>query len=163
MTAESARLLGIYLNDHFLGANAGVALARRIAKTHRGTSFGGDLASLAEEIAGDRSTLTSLMKQLDVSPQQWRAPLGVVAEKAGRLKLNGHILSRSPLSDVVELEALLAGVEGKRSLWRTLRRLADTDDRLEVAALDSLIERSCRQSGVIESVRIWAIDGALAS
>jgi hypothetical protein len=39
MGNESARLLNIYLNDHFLGANGGVALAYRIAKAHRDTQF----------------------------------------------------------------------------------------------------------------------------
>jgi hypothetical protein len=160
VTAENAKLLRIYLNDHFLVANGGVALARRVAKSHQDTSFSTDLASLANEIAGDLSALTSFMKRLDVPPQQWRGPLGLAAERAGRLKLNGHILSRSPLSNVVELDALLGGIEGKRALWRTLRRLADSDDRLDAAPLDDLIERSWRQSDVVERVRVWAIDGA---
>jgi hypothetical protein len=161
MTAESAKLLSVYLNDHFLGANSGVALARRVAKAHKDTTFSADLSSLADEIAGDLSTLTSLMKRLSVSPQQWRAPAGVVAERAGRLKLNGHIFRRSPLSSVVELEALLAGIEAKRAMWRTLRRLAESDDRLDPASLDELIERSWRQSEAVERVRTSAIDGAL--
>jgi hypothetical protein len=163
MTVENAKLLRIYLNDHFLAANAGVALARRIAKTHRDTDFSADLTSLANEIAGDLSTLTSLMKQLDVSPQQWRAPLGVAAERAGRLKLNGHIFSRSPLSSVIELDALLVSIESKRAVWKALRRLADSDDRLDAAALENIIERSWRQSDVVERVRSWAIDGAFTS
>lgn len=163
MTDENAKLLRIYLNDHFLIANAGVALARRVAKNHEDTSFSTDLSSLANEIAVDLSALTSQMKRLNLSPQQWRGPLGVVAERAGRLKLNGHILSRSPLSSVVELEGLLSGIEGKRALWKTLRRLAGSDDRLDAAALDDLIERSWRQSDVVERVRAWAIDGAFTS
>jgi hypothetical protein len=160
MTTEKAKLLNIYLNDHFLGANSGPALARRIAKTHQDTAFAVDLASLADEIAGDLATLTELMKRLDVSPQRWRSPVGALTEKAGRLKLNGHILTRSPLSNIVELEALLAGIEAKRTMWRTLRRLADSDDRLDAAPLDHLIERSSRQTDAVEPVRAWAIDGA---
>ena len=37
---------------------------------------------------------------------------GWVAEKAGRLKLNGSLLTYSPLSRLVELEGLSLGVEG---------------------------------------------------
>jgi hypothetical protein len=160
MTDESTKLLRIYLNDHYFGANAGVALARRIAKAHRDTLCSANLASLADEIARDLETLTALMKRLDVAPQQWRAPAGKAAERAGRLKLNGRLLSRSPLSNVVELEGLLGGIDGKRALWRTLRRLADVNDQLDAAALDDLIERSWRQSDVVEGIRKSMIEGA---
>jgi hypothetical protein len=163
MTADTAKLLRIYLNDHFLAASAGVALARRIAGANQDTPFGAPLSSLADEVAGDLSTLTSMMKRVDVTPQRWRAPAGALTEKAGRLKLNGHVLSRSPLSSVVELEALLAGIEAKRAMWRTLRRLADSDDRLDAAPLDDLIERSWRQSDAVEPVRAWAIAAAFTA
>jgi len=103
------------------------------------------------------------MSQVGVQPQKWRAPVGTAAEKAARLKLNGHVLTRSPLSRVVELEALLAGVEGKRSGWRTLRHLAKTDDRFDVGQLDRLIARSLEQSELLERVRSWAIDQAFTA
>ena len=160
MNDEGAKLLNIYLNDHYLGANGGVALARRIAQAHKGTGHGEELAQLADDIAGDRATLVSLMNQLGVQPQRWRRPVGEIGEKLARLKLNGHVLSRSPLSSVVELEALLAGVEGKRRLWRTLRHLAEADQRLDAAELDVLIDRSLSQTEVLEGVRRWAIDQA---
>jgi hypothetical protein len=51
--------------------------------------------------------------------------LGWTAEKAGRLKLNGRIVRRSPLSTVVELEGLAAGILLKRSLWTSLEALQD--------------------------------------
>ena len=37
-----------------------------------------------------------------------------VAETVGRLKPNGTLVRRSPLSDLMELEALSAAVEAKR-------------------------------------------------
>ena len=37
MSDEAAKLLSIYLNDHYLAANGGLALARRIAKVHKDT------------------------------------------------------------------------------------------------------------------------------
>jgi hypothetical protein len=157
---ETAKLLSVYLNDHFLGANGGVALAYRIAKTHKDTRFYSELAQLAVDIESDREKLTSIMKRLDVRPQQWRVPAGSVAEKAGRLKLNGYVLNRSPLSSVLEIEALLTGVEAKGAGWQTLRHLAKTEQRLDVAKVDELIERSVSQIDLLESVRIWAIDQA---
>jgi hypothetical protein len=158
--SENAKLLNIYLNDHYLGASGGVALARRIAKAHDQTAFGPELTALSKDIDSDLSSLLSLMERLEVQVQKWRGPLGAAAEKAGRLKLNGHILSRSPLSSVFELEALLAGVEGKRCGWRTLHRLAHNDDRLDSQELDNLINRSLAQTDVLERVRSWAVDEA---
>jgi hypothetical protein len=38
-----------------------------------------------------------------------------------------HLTSRSPLSNLEELELLRLGVEGKAAGWRTLRVLACTD------------------------------------
>jgi hypothetical protein len=46
--------------------------------------------------------------------------LAAAAERVGRLKLNGRILSPAPLSRVLEIELLMAGIDAKRSLWRSL-------------------------------------------
>lgn len=43
---------------------------------------------------------------------------GWLAEKAGRLKLNGRPLRRSPLSGLVELEMMHLAVEGEQACWR---------------------------------------------
>jgi hypothetical protein len=72
-------------------------------------------------------------------------------EKAGRFKLNGRLTSHSPLSAVLEIEVLIAGVNGKRALWRVLHSLADEDARLRAAQLDELIVRADSQ---LES--LWA-------
>jgi hypothetical protein len=42
-------------------------------------------------------------------------------ERVARLKLNGSLIGYSPLSRVLELEALIAGVKAKRLLWDSLR------------------------------------------
>jgi len=46
----------------------------------------------------------------------------VAATRIGGLKLNGRLVSYSPLSRVVELEMLMAGVQAKQLMWRTLRQ-----------------------------------------
>ena len=73
-------------------------------------------------------------------------------EKAARLKPNGRLLRRSPLSDLIELEGLLLGVQGKAAGFRTLRRLADT--RLQAGTLDELIARAEQQVNTLEQLRI---------
>ena len=79
-----------------------------------------------------------------------------MGEKAGRLKFNGRILSRSTLSDLEELELLRLGVEGKAAGWRTLRTLAGTDARLDADQLDELISRASSQADQLEELRLHA-------
>ena len=79
-----------------------------------------------------------------------------MGEKAARLKLNGHLLARSPLSGLEELEMLRLGVEGKAAGWRTLRVLAETDKRLDPDRLDELIARARRQADLLEELRVRA-------
>ena len=53
------------------------------------------------------------MKTLGIAPRTYKVYAGWIGERAGRLKLNGHLLSRSPLSSLEELELLRLAVEGK--------------------------------------------------
>ena len=64
------------------------------------------------------------MAVLGLPVRHYKLSAAWAAEKAARLKLNGRLLSRSPLSSLEELEMLRLGVEGKAAGWRTLRALA---------------------------------------
>jgi hypothetical protein len=153
--------LHIYLNDHLAGSTAGLELAKRARKSNEGTPLGDSLATLAHEIEADRDELQRLMDELDVPRDHVKAAGGYIAEKLGRLKLNGQLTGYSPLSRVVEMEALFLGVTGKRELWIALRdvfgpRLRDFD-------FDRLIERSESQRDRLEEHRLAAIREALGS
>jgi hypothetical protein len=149
-------LLGIYLNDHLAGATAGAELASRVAGENRGRPGGEPLRGLAGEIAEDRAALLDLMATLKVPVRHYKVWLGWLGEKAGRLKPNGRILTRSPLSRVIGLEMMRLGIEGKASLWRALRARAETDARLDTTRLDELLDRARRQSDMVEKIRAWA-------
>ncbi|MFE5539955.1 hypothetical protein ACFQ78_29985 [Streptomyces sp. NPDC056519] len=155
--ATRQRLLTVYLNDHLAGAGSGVCLVRRMARTQRDTPAGPLLAELAGEITEDRESLREIMTALDV-PARWsRVAMGRLAEKAARVKLNGRLMGRSPLSDVLELEAMRLGVEGKASLWRSLGTLAETSAPLDPAAVGRLLDRAERQAVVLERLRVNAV------
>ncbi|HEY5356166.1 MAG TPA: hypothetical protein VIJ82_00465 [Streptosporangiaceae bacterium] len=53
------------------------------------------------------------MHLLGIPVRTYKVYAGWLAEKAGRLKFNGRLRARSPLSNLVELELLRLGVEGK--------------------------------------------------
>lgn len=157
--AAGPRLLGIYLNDHLAGATAGAELARRAATSQRGTPVGAALARLAREVAQDRAALIEMMTALGVVVRQYKAGLAWLSEKAARLKLNGRMVGRSPLSLLEEVELMRLGVEGKAAGWRTLRELAQRDQRLDARQLDELIERARAQSEALEELRLSTAEG----
>jgi hypothetical protein len=153
-------LLQIYLNDHLAAATAGSELVRRALSENRGTTFEPVLQTLAQEIAQDRRTLLDLMARLGVPVRAWKTALAWAAEKMARLKLNGDLLRYSPLSRLLEIEALLLGVGGKASMWRVLRSLSDHDPRLDPAMLESLHGRADRQQRQLEALRLEAAHAA---
>ncbi|MFD0266516.1 hypothetical protein ACFVGY_07965 [Streptomyces sp. NPDC127106] len=159
---HEGRLLAVYLNDHLTGANAGVSLIRRMVRHHRGSPMEPQLERLAAQIAEDRDSLREVMTALDIPAMHARTVLGRIGEMASRLKLNGRLVSRSPLSDVIELEAMRLGVEGKAALWRSLQSIATTDARLDRSCIDRLLERAQRQAGLLESLRTAASDRVFA-
>jgi hypothetical protein len=152
--AAEPELLGIYLNDHLAGATMGAELIHRIAAAHEGTDDDAVLERLAQEITEDRTALIEIMGLLGIPVRQYKVVLGWVAEKAARLKPNGKLLERSPLSSLEELEIMRLGVEGKRAGWKSLLTVAEHDDRLDPARLEELIARAEWQSDTLEELRI---------
>lgn len=156
-------LLRIYLNDHLAGAAGGVNLARRLAGSHKGTAAEQELADIARQVADDRDALLAIMGQLGIGRTYYKESLATVVERIGRLKLNGSVLQRSPLSSVVELEGMVLAVTAKGAGWRSLRALADTESRLDPARLDALIQRADAQLATLERLRIQAVREALSA
>ncbi|MFD3851640.1 hypothetical protein ACFWVB_38070, partial [Streptomyces microflavus] len=141
----------------------GLELFRRAAQARTDGAGGTVLADLAQQVEEDRDALADIMADLGVPTSQSKAAMGWLAEKAGRLKPNGHILSRSPLSDLLETESMLLGVLGKAACWRTLRILAESDERLPTDHLDTLLERAEQQSDTLEELRSAAASRTLLS
>jgi hypothetical protein len=150
-------LLGIYLNDHLAGAVGALELARRCAAANRENNIGPDVERLILEIEEDKRVLEDLMRRLRISPSRVKGGAAWALEKVARLKLNGRILSYSPLSRVLELEALSLGIEGKRELWMALKEIASQTDALVGIDLDGLIKRAEQQREVLETHREYAV------
>jgi hypothetical protein len=160
---SEASMLGIYLNDHLAGATAGTELAHRMARSHGDGQDSGTLRRLAAEVGQDRAALLDIMAVLGIKVRRYKVGAAWIGEKAGRLKFNGRLFARSPLSDLEELEILRLGVEGKAAGWRTLRTLADSDPRLDSARLNELISRARRQADILEDLRVAAASQVLGA
>ena len=138
------RWLGIYLRDHYAASAGGVALARRALGPHH---------PVAAQIAQDRATLEDVMRQLGVEPSQMKVRLVQVAERLGRLKPNGRLFGRSPLTPVVELEVLVAGIRAKEALWTALLRAEQDLPRVD---LEALAESARAQARAVDEQRLSA-------
>jgi hypothetical protein len=145
-------MLRIYLNNHLVGAAAGVQLAERVARAHRRKPAGSDLALIAQQIREDYEALLRIMHSVDVRPRRTYALAGQVGEMAGRLKPNGRLVRRSPLASLVELEALRLGVEGKRQGWQVLAGVAAREPPLVAGVLSGLQSKAERQAEILEAV-----------
>jgi hypothetical protein len=136
--------LSIYLRDHHAASAGGVALARRALGANH---------PLSQQIARDRATLEEVMRQLNVPPSPVKVGLVRMAERLGRLKLNGRLFKRSPLSRIVELEVLVVGIRGKEALWTALRVAGPNLQRID---LDALVESARTQAKEVDEQRLIA-------
>ena len=163
--AQSAgpdRFLAIYLNDHLATATLGVELARRLRSSNRGDGeFGEPLAKICAEIEEDRDTLIRLMARLNVDRNPIKPALARVAERLGRLKLNGQLRGYSPLSRVIELEGLATGIGAKLQLWNALEQ--SYGESLDGFDFHALAERADRQGQQVEDLHLAAAQRALPS
>jgi hypothetical protein len=138
-------LLGIYVNDHLAASTGGKELVSRMISAHTAGRFEEPLRGLLDELHEEQAAIRSMMATLDIPVRQYKQVATWVGEKLARLKLNGHVFSRSPMSSVIEFEFISTAVLGKRAGFETLRELADVEPRLDAALLDRLIQQADQQ------------------
>jgi hypothetical protein len=143
--------LGVYLNDHFAGATGAIELIRRAERQYDG-ELGDFFARVGAEIEEDRRTLEAIMSRNEVTHQRGKHLATWLVEKLGRLKFNGALVRRSPLTPFVELETLAVVIQGKLALWRALQ--AAPPDPATAAQLEYLVERAERQFDEVDQRRI---------
>ena len=146
-------LLGIYCNDHLAASTGGVELVRRMLGEHRGSPYEPRLQQLLKELLEERTALRSMMAALGVPVRQYKQLATWVGEKLARAKLNGRLLSRSPLSSVVEFEFIATAVLAKRAGFETLLEVAAVDSRLDAALLERLIRQADAQHEWLSEAR----------
>jgi hypothetical protein len=146
------KLLKIYLNDHLAAVTALAQAAGRSASSNRGTELESVLHRVANHLDDCKRDLESAIHA--VGGKQDRLKLGAawMAEKAGRLKLNGQLTGYSDLSRLIEIEWLSAGIHAQASMWRSLEeagdeRLASIDFADRIAASTEIASELERHRG----------------
>jgi hypothetical protein len=150
--------IGTYLQDHYAGSAAGIELFRRAAQQQSDPAARTALTALLEEVENDRAALERFLAAVGKRPDPVKNAGAWLAEKLSRLKPNGELLHRSPLSDVIELEGLRLAVDGKAAGWRVLRRLAEDEDRFDRSELDRLLKSAADQIDLLERLRMAAAE-----
>ncbi|HVF77613.1 MAG TPA: hypothetical protein VNA28_04905 [Solirubrobacteraceae bacterium] len=152
------------MTDHLALGCFARELARRAQRAHDGTELGDALARVAEDgIAQDIALYEQMMVKLGYSPRSPKVLLAIAGERAGRLKPNGRLRRRSPLSSFEELDFLTMAIEGKVVLWENLRDLAGLAERLPDVDFDRLISRAHGQRTELEPHRMRAGRAALSA
>jgi hypothetical protein len=146
---DPERLLDIYLDDHHAAATGFLQVARRARRANAEGELAAFLDRLVAELADERRELERMMRELGLRPSRAKDAAAGAAAQLGRLKLNGRVRGYSPLSRVLELEGLQAGVAGKLALWQTLESTGRLDEEWP-PVLARLREQAERQSDELE-------------
>ena len=146
-------LLAVYCNDHLAAATGGIELVTRMIGRYRGTEHERPLEGLLDELREERAALRTTMGALGLPVRQYKQIAVLVAEKLSRGKLNGRLVSRSPLSDLVEFEFIATAVLAKRAGFETLRALGEEDRRIDAAVYERLIDQADDQHSWLAEAR----------
>jgi hypothetical protein len=145
--------LSIYLRNHEAAAQAGRDLFHRAASNHRNEPYGPELRELAAEVREDLRSLRDLMAELDVRPDRLLGTVLRVGERVARLKPNGHLLQRSPLTPLIEVEGLLDAVRAKGAGWQALQAAGIHSDRVDIGEMHRRADdQATRLSAIHRSV-----------
>ncbi len=141
-----------YLNNHLSGGTAAIEMAEHCQAANEGEPLAGFMATLAVEIQADHQTLQDLMDSLDVTASRVKQVTARMGEKVSHLKLGG-----GDLGNLLTLEGLSLGIEGKACLWKSLREVKERYAALASVDFDALIKRAAEQR---DSVERWRLEVA---
>jgi hypothetical protein len=150
------KAMDVYLNDHLAGAAFGSDLARQIESQSKEPALTARLSDVAMQIEEDQRSLSELMERMGVTKNPVKQATTWLAEKFSRIKLTGASSGEEELGLYMALETLSLGIEGKASLWRTLKDVADRYPALDAGELEVLIARAESQREAVDGERTSA-------
>jgi hypothetical protein len=152
------RPLRIFLGERLTVMRAGRDLALRMRRSGAYPApVEARLDDAADELGLGCDTVASFMRQGGAGRPWVRVLAGAAAERVGRLKMNGRIRGRSPLTDLEELDALVATLHYAAAAWRALEHapaVASDVVRPRAEACEALM-------AAIEPARLDAAERAL--
>ncbi len=148
-------LLELYLSDHLTGATGGVNRSERMAADYVDTPVYGQLGEFAERLSGEKAFLDQLISDLGLEQKPYRQVVAWAGERLGRLKVNGRVVSRSPMTLLLETDLMRGAVHSKIGVWETLREHAPSLG-IGGEVFDELIESAKHQLDLLDQVHAYA-------
>ncbi len=145
-----------YLNDHLAGAMSGLELIDFLISIHEGKPSVRVFEELRREVEADRQTLRELIDHLGFEPGVVRQTAAWAAEKLARIKFLAAGPNKGSLGELEAMDALAAGIEGKRALWAALTVVTDGTPGLRTLDLERLQQRAFEQHTRLEAMRLDA-------
>jgi len=149
--------LSTYLNDHLAGGAGAIEMAEHCRSANLGEPLAQFLEDLVVEIRADHQTLQELMASLDATQNRVKQVTARVGEKVSRFKMGS-----GDLGNLLTLETLSLGIEGKAGMWKSLKEVRDEHSGLASVDLDALIKRAEEQRGAVEHWRLAVAAVALS-
>lgn len=139
--------LSIYLGDHLAAMTGECELVARVAQENENSPWNGFLRRYQPEVKEQYVRLETMIEQLGYPKSALKEAAGWLLEKVGRLKLNDRLTKYSPLSRLVEFEALIAAAQLRYCLWKSLETAQDpvTQSLADYAKLREQAERHLEQ------------------
>jgi hypothetical protein len=155
----SDKYLSIYFNDHLAITTGAHELLNRTLENNRDTELGKLVEALAIDAEQERQAIESLMSEQGIAHNPIKTAGAWLAERIGRLKLNGEISGYSDLSRLAEIEGIGLALESKRAFWDALNQVGFTEAGGLVTK--SLARRAEQQIEELETHRRVAAKNAL--
>lgn len=144
--------LQIYLHDHYSGSTFAAELLETLQKEYSKQELGSFAGEILAEVNHDRDILKSLIQQIGSAGPDLKDAGAWFMEKVSRLKLSENHPEGIGVFEALEMLSL--GILGKRSLWVTLRTIADLDSRMAGFDFSDLSQKAENQFERVEQFRL---------
>ncbi len=144
--------LTTYLHDHLAGSTFAVDLLGSLRDHYSDDALGQFASRLLSELEEVRAMLQRIVERVGKGSPNLKEAAAWLAKKVTRMKLS-HGEAKG-LGTFQALETLALGILGKLALWRALKVIAESDDRVSGVDLEQLIARAQAQHARVEENRL---------
>lgn len=134
-----------HVHLHLAGSAVGIDLFSRSGPAQLDAEIGAIVLEIRDQLLDERKRLRRMATALGAGESRLLTFSARAGERVGRLKPNGSWTQRTPLTDLVELEAMRTAVSGKRAGWQALLSVVDVHEALHRQELEMLIGQADEQ------------------
>lgn len=119
------RYLSIFFQDHDMLLEGALELTQHFLEVSELPDAKEIIAELHEELSNEQRAVRGLMTAHGIMLDPAKSTIAWLGEKVARLKRGGHLLSRSPLSEMTDLENLSMILQASLLFWSALDALGE--------------------------------------